>query len=308
MKGKRFITLGIMISLLAVTLAGCGSKEGSVLDSAIKAANEAESIEAEGTFDVAMKMSAQGQEAVEMKMVGNMKMAGFTDPLKMKMNMDMEISGLEGLTDGEAIPSVGMETYTAEQDGEYVQYMKDDITGGGKWYKQVLGSADDMEEMQDQFNQLDMKMFMNGDYTYTEQPDAEENGKIYKVYTCTLTKEYFEKVMGSVGSMLGSTSGLESEVLEAVGDAATDLKFTIWIDEEEKQLYRVIMPMTDMMNQVMQKAMEQNSGSETDAMQMEVTKMDFDIKYTNYNSVEDFTVPEEALNAETLSAADAVNQ
>ncbi|MDR1700071.1 MAG: hypothetical protein LBR68_02665 [Lachnoclostridium sp.] len=323
MKGRRLIVLGICVSLIAVVLTGCGvisniissfgTDEGSELNAAILAASEAESIEAEGTFDLEVSMNYGGEEVagletnMGMKLTGTVHASSFTEPMKTKVNLKVDLSGIQGLLgtqETDEISTMEVDTYMMEQDGNYVNYMKTNYAGDNQWIKQIIGNADEMKEAQSEVNQLDAKLFMDDKYTYEEQPDAEENGKSYKVYICKVPKESILEILKGINGVSSPLAGYDSGMVDAVSEYLTDIEYTIWIDKDEKQLYRVTMPLANMLNNILQKVMEEQKEQTNELMQLmgsvKVEKFDFDIRYTNYNKVEDFELPKEAMSAEEI--------
>lgn len=287
---KRLVAIGMIVCLAAVTLAGCGTKE-EALASAIKTANEAKSMEAQVTMDMGMKTEVSGQQQ-DVAIKFDMNISAFEDPLKMKADISMDMGGM----------AITMAMYGIEKNGEYVQYINMGQLGG--WMKQSIGNIEEMKKTQKSMNQLDAKLFMNEGLKYEKQEDTEEDGKKYEVYVCTLDKDTLQKLLDNVNSISNASSGeavdeKTQKAMTAAIESMEGTKATIWIDPEEKIMYRVKLSLTECMQKLMQKLAEDNNASE----KVDITKMDLDCKYKNYNKATDFEIPEEAYSAKDMAPA-----
>lgn len=241
-----------------------------------------------------MKMTIMEQEqSVSMKM--DMDMTAFNDPLKMKINANVNAAG----------QSTKMATYLAKEGDKYMSY----VQANGAWMKTAVCDADDIETAKKSSGMFEGSDFMLAKDKVKAGEDVEENGKTYKTFTGTMTKEMMKKAMESSS---GITNGsVDEETLSKAMEGVKDLPYTIWLDPEEQTLYRVKFSMADMMDSIMGSVMKTQmeksvgqAGANSEKVQemlknmkIEISKCDMDIVYTNYDEAEDFDIPAEALKA-----------
>ena len=289
---RRICATFMLLSLVIASLAGCGKKD--LYQEAMSKANNAKSLEAKATMDLEMKMTIMEQEqSVSMKM--DMDMTAFNDPLKMKINANVNAAG----------QSTKMATYLAKEGDKYMSY----VQANGTWMKTAVCDADDIETAKKSSGMFEGSDFMLAKDKVKAGEDVEENGKTYKTFTGTMTKEMMKKAMESSS---GITNGsVDEETLNKAMEGVKDLPYTIWLDPEEQTLYRVKFSMADMMDSIMGSVMKTQmeksvgqAGANSEKVQemlknmkIEISKCDMDIIYTNYDGAEDFDIPAEALKA-----------
>ncbi len=289
MKPYKLMLAGSLLFLFPVIFTGCGtpaSPNDSVLEIASKKVSEAKNIEADAVYETGVVSEVNGEKSPELLMTLNMHFTMFDNPVKSKISSTLSSS---------LGTSSNLQEYTLEQNGIFVKFFYMDTAPQNHWEKQSVCKADD-KSAKDKVQKLDPKIFMNHDYPYERQKDAEEDGKTYQVYTCSMTSEMIVKLVK--GTALGTQSITNDELLTEIADSADDMGFSLWIDPEKEELYRVKVSLKEINNKILEnpkleKLPEGFSGRE-------YTKADLDIRYRNYNKAEDFTLPEEALKAKEI--------
>lgn len=282
MKRRQMSAILMLVVLTVISITGCSAKEQKALSNAIQVANSAKSVETETKVDMAGVVEAEGQKQ-DMSMTYTMNMSQFTEPLKTKGTVKMSVSGM----------SMEFDMYMLEENGNFVSYMNMEQLGG--WMKQTLCSTSDMEEANQRSMQMNAKLFASESFSYERKDDITEDGKTYYVYDAVLKKEQMKEVLGSVQSFYDSTGMGIDEEIEKIAADMPDIPFTVWIDSEEEVLYRVKFSM----GEVLRKIVESMGADETEAM--EISKLDMDIIYKNYDKVENFELPAEAKDAQDIT-------
>ena len=247
------------------------------MEEAMKNMESVTSMEAQMIMDMDMNISANGQDqAVES--TTTMDMVCFSDPLKIKMDMTMDM-GDQG--------SVNMQIYAEpSESGTYNVYMFD----GQSWSTQE-SAASALEEYDARSSMINSI----GDSTqYTQEGTEQVNGANAYKYSYVLSEEEMKDQILSSGA-LDSISSLGMEVDESMFDGLGEMTSYVWVDEATLYPVKYEMDMTAVMDTLMTN-MIAALGDQAEGISMSIPKMKIVMTCSNFNNATDFTVPDEAKN------------
>lgn len=272
-KNVRFSSLLVALALI-VSLTACGG-ESDPLAAAMKNMSEAESMDV--TMVMEMDMEAGGET---LESVTTMETTVFTEPMRMKINMNLNFGGLG---------TVDMESYAVEGgDGEITMYYHD--SESQTWLTQTAAKED-----MDQFDLGgSLETYMDSASGLTQVRKETVDGVSAWRYTGVITGKKMQEVMQSSGAMSAMT-GLDLEDEEELAELLDVMEYipvTLWISEEENYPVRYEMDMTDVMSGLMQSYASEGIGDP-----VSISKMTLTMTCANLNSAAEFTIPEETKNA-----------
>lgn len=247
------------------------------MEEAMKNMESVTSMEAQMIMDMDMNISANGQEqAVES--TTTMDMVCFSDPLKIKMDMTMDM-GDQG--------SVNMQVYAEpSESGTYNVYMFD----GQSWSTQESAASALAE-----YDARSSMISSIGDSTqYTQEGTEQVNGANAYKYSYVLSEEEMKEQILSSGA-LDSISSLGMEVDESMFDGLGEMTSYVWVDEATLYPVKYEMDMTAVMDTLMTN-MIAALGDQAEGISMSIPKMKISMTCSNFNNATDFTVPDEAKN------------
>ncbi len=271
--------------LLAVTVlvgfTGCGSKQqdtGALIETAQAKMAEVTSLQAKMNMNVNMTM---GTEKVSTATTADI--TAFVKPLKMKLEVS---SKMENSSPQETV----MEMYLQENDGGIDAY----TNAGTGW---VHTQAD-----KEQLGQFEAYENILGYLSTIENPVSKGTEKINEVSTerveGTLTGESMEKIVEESGILSSATSvGISEDELQAMYDEIGGLPITLWIGEDGL-VYQYETDISKLMQIIMEKtfALMGVDSSENDTT-LTVEGASIIMTCSEFNSVKDFDIPSEALEA-----------
>lgn len=211
-----------------------------------------------------------------MESVTTMDMACFNDPLKIKMEMTIEVAG----------ESQEMSVYGEEEDGTYMMYVYD----GSSWQSQEVERTDLGE-----FDARDSMLSSIGDGSvYTAEGEEQIDGANAYKYSYVMTEEETKQAVLSSGALDQLSSlGIDESQIEGMLSGLGDITTYVWIDAETLYPIRYEMDMTDVMDALMV-SMVEAIGEQAEGLSMNVPKMEIIMTCSNFNNVADFSVPDEA--------------
>ena len=280
MKKKLFAVLMVMM----MTLTACGGPGGGSDPLSAARANMDAVTSLDGTMVMELDMEVAGEV---MESVTTMNMTVFNDPMRLKMDMKMEL----GLM-GEAVTVPYMEVY-AEEDGAggYKLYMQQD---GAGWQVQQATLA----ELEEYDFSGEMGGYMDSVSSFTQAGTESVDGVEAYKYTGVITGREMEEVMRSSGALdsMGSSLGLSGSDLESMVTGLGDITVSLWISREDLFPIRYEMDMTDIMDALVRNIVESAGGAEA-GMTMSIPKMTIVLTCSHINSATEFTIPDEASSA-----------
>ncbi len=207
--------------------------------------------------------------------VTSMDVSCIYEPLELKMDMTVEVSGETAATS----------LYIENTEDGCVAYVN---TGDG-WQSQRISETD-----ADQYNySTDMAIYLYGDYDFQENGMEEINGANAYKYTGTIAGEEMKQLMLSSGALDSvSQLNIDTSQIESMLDELEPLSVDLWIDEATLYPVRYEIDMTASMDLLMSSIVEA-MGEQGEGMSMSVPKMVTRMTCSNFNGVTEITVPEE---------------
>ena len=262
-KQKRLMALGITAAMAAGLLSGCGTKATpeNLLRDMQKNAEKTESALLNFKMDIAM---GDGTDDVSLGMDMNMETTTEPEASHGKGTVSISMSGMDF--------SVEMEMYSVQEDGEYVTYtlMEDqwtkEVLDDGEMTGEVDSIADNVEEYADQFELAEDLVTVNDKECFE--------------LTGELDGDLFSEMMQTDMTDSLAGYGIDEEAL-------SDMMFPCTIDIYKDSILpaRLYFDMTESMAPLME-----DSG-------VTVSECYVDMTFMEYDTVEEITVPDEAVSA-----------
>lgn len=292
---KKKVLALVMAAVLTMSLAACG--EGASGDAADGAAESTEAVSEEiNPYEAALEnMSAvtnlDAQMVMEMDMtVGadgeeqsvetstTMDMVYFVDPVRMKIDMTMDMGEL-----GSATQNVYAEV---AEDGTYTMYLYD----GANWMAQSVELAD-----VEQYDARDsMIANMDSSYNYVAAGMEQVDGANAYKYTGVVTGDALNETLISSGALDSFSSlGIDESQLESMMTDLGEIQVTLWIDEESLYPVKYEMDMTAAMDKLMGNMMEA-MGDQAAGFSISIPKLYVTMTCSDFNAATEFEIPEEA--------------
>ena len=262
-KQKRLMALGITAAMAAGLLSGCGTKATpeNLLRDMQKNAEKTESALLNFKMDIAM---GDGTDDVSLGMDMNMETTTEPEASHGKGTVSISMSGMDF--------SVEMEMYSVQEDGEYVTYtlMEDqwtkEVSDDGEMTGEVDSIADNVEEYADQFELAEDLVTVNDKECFE--------------LTGELDGDLFSEMMQTDMTDSLAGYGIDEEAL-------SDMMFPCTIDIYKDSILpaRLYFDMTESLAPLME-----DSG-------VTVSECYVDMTFMEYDTVEEITVPDEAVSA-----------
>lgn len=306
-KGKRFLAL-VLSAMLTLSVASCGNKaennsstkgnqgttasqsnEGSttasverntdpvtVMASVQENLNVITNVEAKMVMDMDMSLSAPDQ-VQEMKGTTTMDMVCFSDPLKIKMDMTIDMGELGSMAQ--------MIYGEATEDGNCMMYLYD----GEDWYSEEVGIAD----MKD-YNACDNVIsVINEDATYTLEGTEQVDGVNAIKYSNVIKGDDMKELLTSSGALDSISTLVDPSQIDSMLEGLGEMTEYVWIDEELMYPIKYEADMTEIINDLMVSMLEA-LGDQAEGLSINFPKMKMSMTFSNFNNATDFTIPEEA--------------
>ncbi|MCI8478754.1 MAG: hypothetical protein HFE97_10535 [Oscillospiraceae bacterium] len=191
--------------------------------------------------------------------------------------------------------SQALSIYAEEKGDGYHMYLFD----GTAWTSQSIDAAD-MEQYNAKGN---LGLYLNSNNDFRESATERIDGKDTVKYTGVIKGDTLQEAIKSFGMMdsLGAmgSMGTTEEQMDVLFSELNDIPISIWIDKQNAYPVKCEMDMTETMNILIQKVLE-NMGLGIDGLDMNISKMMMTMTYSNFNQAADFTIPAEALAASSF--------
>ena len=277
MKRVNRIAALLAAAVLALGLSACAGEGGGGESDPLKAAmanlDAAKSMDA--CMVMEMDMEANGEK---LESVTTMDTSVFTDPMRMKVDLTMDMGAYGSVTN----------SIYAESDGGsgYTMYLFD----GSSWASQAA-TEDDLA-MYDVSGSIDG--YIDSVTAFSQTGEEQVDGVSAYKYTGVISGEAMEEVVKESGALdslgdLGLDESQMNEMLSGLGDISVSL----WISKDDPYPVRCEMDMTAIMDGLMQNMVTAMGGAES-GVTMSIPKMLFTITCSNFNSATDFEIPAEA--------------
>lgn len=282
MKLRKRVFAGILAGAMALMMAGCG---GTTADTSADGGVEALLQKADETMAGVTSMSSHMDMVMDMTLDEEVyststsaTIEGFYDPVKMKMDMSMSING-------EELQSYAM--YVAQDGDTVTSYMN----MAGAWYAQPV----DISSLSQYNAQENMSIYLENLETFSEAGTEEINGQSATIIEGVLTGDSMKEAIASSGIDSMSTElGMTEEEMDSLFASMGDMPVKLWITEDG-YVVKYELDMTAVMAGLMGSMSAEESGG------MEFTKTLITMTCDNFNAVEDFEIPAEALAAQSLA-------
>lgn len=260
----------------------------AILTAAQTKMQEAKSVQADMVMDMNIAGTVQGQE-ITMKMNMDMAMQTISDPMKMKANMKL-VMDMGAMAGGAAIPEQNVELYMTEEDGTYKTY----TNTAGIWTTETV----DATALGQYDPKASMDIYLKSADSFKKGAEEEIQGMKATKYSGIIKSEALDEIMAASGmDKQMETLGMPAEDVANLYKDMGDMPVDLWINEEGYPV-RYEMDMSEMMNKMFAKFLEKAAGAELSEADMQ---MKCDVKISmdcyNFDKVEDFTIPAEALAA-----------
>ncbi len=289
---KRKIFALMMSAVLALSLTACQDKAadsnaGVAADAgeekvdAYAAAQENMSSVTNMNYEMVMEMDmsleANG-EAQSMESVTTMGIAYFSDPMRMKIDMKMDMGEL-----GSAEQTMYAET---DEGGAMTMYMND----GTGWISQEVATVD-LAQYDARANMLSN---LDSSYNYVEAGSEQIDGKNAYKYTGAVTGDAMNETILSSGALDSfSQLGIGESELENMMSDLGEIPVTLWIDEESLYPVRCEMDMTAAMSKLMSNMMAA-MGEQAGGLTIDISNMKIVVNCSDFNAATEFEIPAEA--------------
>lgn len=303
-KRNKWLAL-LLTAAMAVSVAACGNSSASG-GAAQNTTAETEETEAEeevpkidplaaarenvaGVTSMDAKMTMEmdmetGIGEVTQTMESNtvMEMSSFTDPMKMKAEMTMDVNMGE---DGNAAQT--MEIYAEEtEDGAYMMY----LCVEDEWVSQEVA----IEDIARYDAGSDMEAYLDEAYQYEAQGMDQVDGASAYQYSGVIVGDDMKEVLLSSGALDQlSQMGIDSTQWDGMLDNLGEISIDMWIDEATLYPVKYEIDVTEVMGTLMSRLTEAMA-EPTGGVTMNVTKMTMSMTCFNYNAATEFEIPQEA--------------
>lgn len=235
-------------------------------------------------MDMITKMKiSMGQEVMDMSMTG--KITAFQKPMKMKMAMEATIPGMT--------EKMNIVQYMVEQDQKVFLYQQI----GDQWQKLVIDDPA-MAKMMTMDPRDNLRLFMDNlikAEILGEEKIGERN--TVKIDLVASGKIFDEILKETAGQSLGiGDDFLSSDILSKIGD----MKYIMWIDKTTLDTVKCQMDLTENMKNLGNAlAAKEDAPAELKEVFQNI-EMSMEYMVTNQNSAQDFSIPDEAKNAQEI--------
>lgn len=271
-KVRYWITIAVIVCMGMMLLAGCGEKATaqSLMEEAADQVKKIESFRGNMTMDMEMGVEESGAS------------------MSVSMNMEMDIEAVKDPAVYHMTGSVGMdlmdffmemESYSVTEDDAVITY----TNIGDVWSVDVAEVEADASDMNQLLNLDSFKD--NGDLELKDQTET-FNGKEVYVITTQITEEAFSESMENVSGAMNENmmGGMDFD------DLSMDVEIKIYKD-------------TKLPASISMKMSEGSSASvDQDGTEVGLNELSVTIDVTEYDTIDEIEVPEEALNATNVTS------
>ena len=292
MKTKRKLKILALLGATILGLSACGgSKEALTKETQSETVKELTAQERYEAMNAAgmevNSMSANINMVMDLNMAGQkiatttqMEMTSFTDPLKAKMIISMDMGEMGSQT---------METYVelTEEDMGMVY-----IYDGAAWTKQEIPDLAAVKEQYDVQNSIGV--YTQGIIELKEEGKEEISGKKAVKLSGKMMGEALKNTILETGSMDSFHGLLTEEQINSLynGLEGESSLVEFWVDEVTNEMVKLSMDMTAVMD-LIYKNMSTVLGA-GEELTMGVNQLLVTIDNIHYNGAQDFVIPEEA--------------
>ena len=261
----------LLVSVMLLSAVAFGGKKEVTAESLVKEANEnmekAKSYAGDMDMQMSMNISSEGVAMdMDMGMKGTIEYTAEPEIFHMKGTMDMSLLGL----------SMDMDIYSQVEDDKAIVYM---------------GMMDEWMKSETEVDESNMQELYTiagdgKDMTLAEETEKIDDREVY-VLTTTITGEEFEEIMGV---MEGMTEGIDEMNWS---DVQANVTMKIYKD--------TVLPAS-----VSIEMSDSGEGIESEGVTVKFNSISVVMNYTDFDSVDSITIPEEALAAQSVGTVKTV--
>ncbi len=300
----------IMIFVMVFALAACGNKEGGSSTSGSGSAEPANSA-GKSMEEVLLNASKNMENAKSMTYTFDMDMGMQVLGMKMDTLMKSDIKTIQnpltlemtGKMDMGDLGSYDMDIYAETEGDHLVMYTGMNMGEETMWMK----SSVDMDSSQiSQYNaQSNIKVYMENAKNFTEVGKEDVNGVQAVRFDGVINGDSIGNVLNESG-MSEQVSGMGVENPEEMFAEMGDIPVSFWVDTEKELIVKYTIDMSEAMQKLMAKTMEEmetseEEGTENMAGLFTIDRSVMTIVITGIDNVDSITIPQEAKdNAEEM--------
>ena len=300
----------IMIFVMVFALAACGNKEGGNSNSGSGSAEPANSA-GKSMEEVLLNASKNMENAKSMTYTFDMDMGMQVFGMKMDTLMKSDIKTIQnpltlemtGKMDMGEMGSYDMDIYAETEGDHLVMYTGMNMGEETMWMK----SSVDMDSSQiSQYNaQSNIKVYMENAKNFTEVGKEDVNGVQAVRFDGVINGDSIGNVLNESG-MSEQVSGMGVENPEEMFAEMGDIPVSFWVDTEKELIVKYTIDMSEAMQKLMAKTMEEmetseEEGTENMAGLFTIDRSVMTIVITGIDNVDSITIPQEAKdNAEEM--------
>lgn len=265
---KRTKGLALLLSaLLLLSLAACGSPAQTVTNALVKLA-KLDSVHSEMSTNTVMNSMG-----MEISTAMTISMDSTKKPDIARMELQMSSMGVE----------MSAQSYAEKSGDGYVVYSSMD---GVEWNTVTLSEAD--------YQQYDavgsLKIYLDSVESFVEGAKEEIDGTMAVRYDGAISNDSLNEVMAASGMEEQLTQyGLSAEEVAAMYTDLGELPVSIWIADDSGLPLRFEMDMSEILNTLMNKAMEALGAGEG---VVTVSNGAISMSFSNFNAVAPIEIPE----------------
>lgn len=258
-----------------------GKDASAALATATENMNGVKSMNAKMEVNFDMEAQADG-ESQSMSTATTIDMSCFYDPLLIKADLKVDAGELGSTTATSYIE--------ADDSGKYTVYTND----GTNWQSQSVELT-----AVEQYNAAEnMKQYMSDSYHFEPDGTEEVNGANAFKFKGAITGDDMKDAILSSGALNSLASlGMDASQAESMMKDISEIPIILWIDEAELYPVKYEVDMTDAMNTLMSNMIEA-LGEDMQGATIKIPKMEMTMTCSDFNSVEEFSIPEEAKQTE----------
>ncbi len=318
---KKILSMILVFTMVMST--GCSfNSDDRALEKAVSSFIEAEN------YSQAIKMNG----TLRLDIDGEGENVGFTydtsqdlfrNPLNTKLTAKYDVGG-------EATEN---QLYIVNENDKYNIYRKQ--TAGGSWSKMELNTLEDAVVAMDYAGGWDFELSDNYDsYAALEDEtltDASGASKTYMVRSFKISSEGFGSQIRACALATGNSLGvykygdnIVTDALKSVSDKFGDVTVKLYIDRDEKSIYKIDCDLKEIIDKFMTELVPQLSkavkdhesknkdkdedyggvsfGDALEKVKITAEQMSLSVNYTNIDSLKEITVPDEAKAASSVTA------
>jgi hypothetical protein len=275
---KKWIVMALAV-MMVLAVAACSPKltTQQKLDKSQEVVKDIKNLDAK--MDMKIGMSAMGTD-LEVTATGNI--VTFKDPVKLKLEMTLGMLG----------QNQELKLYAVEDGEDYKVYTFE----SDEWSADTVTKEDFEEETSVNTGAESVDLYIKNMTEIKEEGEEEIDGRKTQKITGVITGDKMAEVLkanGTVGSILGEVGVSEDE--DALSSISESITATLWLDAATYAPVKIELDMGKLMDKLVKMSMGADDDSEDS---IGVSTCVVSITYNKINDAVDFTIPQDALDAE----------